>query len=102
MKNIESVIVEGWKFIQETYIYFSQADYCGKSVLFQTLITFVCTYSMLQNIHTYTEKRVEYSYTISVLLESSGAELQSLENACNSCCTLHILPLLYMNPTGLI
>ncbi len=36
--------------------------------------------SILQNIHTYTEKRVEYSYTISVLLQSSGVELLRLEN----------------------
>ncbi len=47
--------------------------------------------------HTHAEKRVEYSNTISVLMESSGAELRSLENARDSCCTLHIVPFLYMN-----
>ncbi len=30
-------------------------------------------------------------------MESSAAELRSLENAHDSCCTLHILPILYMN-----
>ncbi len=42
------------------------------------------------NTSKYTEKRVEYSNTISVLMESSAAELRSLENARDSCCTLHI------------
>ncbi len=52
-------------------------------------------YSILQNIYTYTEKTVEYSYTISVLLESSGAELWLLENGRYSCCTLDIRAILY-------
>ncbi len=34
----------------------------NKSALFQTLITLFWTYATLQNIHTHTEKRVEYSY----------------------------------------
>ncbi len=58
--------MEGYKFIQKTY-----------------LLTYLV-------IHTYTEKTAEYSYTISVLLESSIAELWSLENGRDSYSTLDI------------
>ncbi len=44
VKNIESVIVEGCKCIQETYLLLKSVrllqDYCDKSALVQTLINF--------------------------------------------------------------
>ncbi len=82
--------MEGYKFIQETYLhtYLVSQTICGESAVFQTLVTFFCP---LQNIHTYREK-TEYSYTISLLLKSSGAELScdGFKAARDSCCTLHI------------
>ncbi len=57
----------------------------------------IILYSILQNINTCTEKRVEYSNTISDLLESS---YDGLKTARDSCCTWDtFLPILYMNPT---
>ncbi len=58
----------------------SQSDNCGTiaiKVPFSNAPNFCFDhiYSMLQNMYTYAEKRVEYSYAISVLLECSGAEL---------------------------
>ncbi len=56
----------------------SQSDYCdylldGKVPFLKHSLTFFLTHS--QNIRTYIEKIVEYCYTISLLLESSGTEL---------------------------
>ncbi len=68
--------MEGAGFKKLTYYLLSQSDYGGTiavKVPFFKLITFFL--SILQNINTYTEKRVEYNYTICVLLESFCAEL---------------------------
>ncbi len=66
--RVKSVIVEGLKIHSRNLL--SPSDYCGFP---NTPNLF---HSIRQNIHTYTETTVEYSYTtISVLLESSGAEL---------------------------
>ncbi len=55
---------------QETYLH-SQPDCCrtiyGKIVSFKQSYLFFWTHSTLQNVHTYTEKIVEYNYTISLL-----------------------------------
>ncbi len=53
------------------------------------LLTYLLTYLL-----------ITYINSISVLTECSGAQLRWLENVRDSCCTLHIVLFLYMNPTG--
>ncbi len=100
VNNIKVVIVEGWKLIHLLTYYLR--DDRGKSALFQTFITFflnIVNTSKYTHIHK-KESRIQQYYQR--VMESSAAELRSLENARDSCCTLHILPILYMNPTGFI